>query len=433
MLRRIFLLALGLTLIAGVAPTTAADPEFEAAKGAIGYIRTLQNADGGFPAFGAGSSPGSTLDAVFAFAAMGRDPTTVTTGGNGPDDYLATQAASYSSDPGAAAKLALGVALMGLAPGNFGGVDLLAVMDAGYDSQTGAYGLDLFDEAFYLLALAAAGEPIPAGAAPYLQSIQLGDGGWEFASGFGSDENTTSIIAQALIAAGVSPSDSSITDALGYLHSVQNADGGFEFVPGSGSDPNSTAFGIQALVAVGEDIDLGGPWAPSGATPLDGLLAFRNPATGAFQFGGFDSAFATYQAVPAVMLAPFPELPRPKQPAPGDTDGDGCTDEQENGSNEMIGGRRDYLRPWDFYDVNGDRTVDLFNDVFGVAAAFGQGPGEPGYTPAKDRSPVAPPAVEPDPARREPWDVGPPDGVVDLFTDIFGVAAQFGHDCSEAP
>ncbi len=38
------------------------------------------------------------------------------------------------------------------------------------------------------------------------------------------------------------------------------------------------------------------------------MLAFQNPDTGAFQFAGEDSPFATYQAVPALMLAPFPGL-----------------------------------------------------------------------------------------------------------------------------
>jgi len=27
------------------------------------------------------------------------------------------------------------------------------------------------------------------------------------------------------------------------------------------------------------------------------------------------------------------------------------------------------------------------------------------------------------------WDMGPPDGTIDLLVDIFGVAYQFGHSC----
>lgn len=308
MSRRLFALAVGLALLVGVTLAAAAQPETQAADDAVAYIETLQNTDGGFPAFGTGSSPGSTIDVVFAVASVGQDPTTTITSGNSPADYLATQAASYASDPGAAAKLALSVSVMGLDPTNFAALDLMAILSTNFDAVTGIYGLDIFDEAFYVHALAGAGAPVPATATQYLESVQQIDGGWEFSSGFGSDSNTTALVIQALLAAGVGETASSVVDGLGYLGGVQNADGGFGFLAASSSDPNSTAFVIQALVAAGENIDVGGPWAPGGSTPLAGLLAFRNPVTGAFQFGGVDSAFATYQAVPALMLAPFPDL-----------------------------------------------------------------------------------------------------------------------------
>lgn len=112
----------------------------------------------------------------------------------------------------------------------------------------------------------------------------------------------------------------------------------------------------------------------------------------------------------------------PPQALPGDTDGDGCADLIENGADEMLGGRRDYLNPYDFYDIDGNKQIDLFIDIFGVAGAFGLTPSDGGYDPALDRSPPPPGA--------ETWAMGPPDGLVDLFNDIFGVAFQFGHDCS---
>jgi hypothetical protein len=300
--------ALAATLLAFAATVLAAEPDTDAADAAIGYVEAAQNLDGGFPAFGAHSTPGSTLDAVFAFVASGRDPTAVTNGGSSPADYLSTQAAAYSADPGAAAKLALGVALMGLDPSSFGGVDLLATMGPAYDPGSGAYGLDLFDEAFFILALEAVGEPVPAGAIDYLKSVQQPDGGWEFLPGLGSDTNTAAMVFQGLIAAGVPAGDPAIQAGLDYFASARAADGGFGFLPAAGADPSSTALAIQALIAAGEDIDEGGPWAQGGVTPMEGLLAFQNPATGAFQFSGFDSLFATYQALPALMLAPFPHL-----------------------------------------------------------------------------------------------------------------------------
>ncbi|MEX2159162.1 MAG: flexitail domain-containing putative surface protein [Dehalococcoidia bacterium] len=120
----------------------------------------------------------------------------------------------------------------------------------------------------------------------------------------------------------------------------------------------------------------------------------------------------------------------PPQPAPADTDLDGCTDEQEAALDEEHGGRRDYLNKWDFYDTDGNKTIDLFVDIFSVANAFGLQQGDPGYDPALDRSPPVSAAVEPDPTKREAWDMGPPSGTIDLFTDIFGAALQFGHTCA---
>lgn len=419
MLARLFALVLALTLAAGVTMTNAAQPEIAAASAAAKYVKGLQNADGGFPAFGTDSAPGSTIDAAFAFVAAGYDPTVVTsTAGNGPDDYLATQAASYSSDPGAAAKLTLGVLLMGLNPSGFGGVDLLAVMDSNYDDMTGSYGLDLFDEAFYMLALVAAGQPVPAAARQYVASLQQVDGGWEFASGFGTDTNTTAMVLQALLAAGMPTSDQVAKDALSYLAGAQNADGGFGFITGVDSDPNSTALVLQALVAAGQNIDEGGPWAPGGNTSLEGLLAFRNPTTGAFQFFGEDSAFATYQAVPALVLGPFPAVRPTKLVGSGDTDGDGCTDEQENGANELAGGRRSYLNPWDYMNPTQDGLNRVDDILMAVGQYFIDAP-DPNYTTLTDRTHLGP----------DPWDFGKPNGR-QRVDDILAALKSYFHDCA---
>ena len=119
----------------------------------------------------------------------------------------------------------------------------------------------------------------------------------------------------------------------------------------------------------------------------------------------------------------------PKDP---DSDKDNCGDGAEMSSDELAGGRRNPTNPWDFYDTNGDQSVDLLNDVFEVAGAFGPA-GDPKYDPKVDRSPPPDDSKEPDPSKREPWDLGPPDGAVDLLGDIFGSANQFGHSCEDEP
>lgn len=130
-----------------------------------------------------------------------------------------------------------------------------------------------------------------------------------------------------------------------------------------------------------------------------------------------------------------------------DTDGDSCTDDAEIRTvptSQETGGRRSPLSFWDFFDTpdqnnvrNG--TIDLFGDIFSVAYRFGANDASgtaainrnsdpfsttlpiPAYHPAFDRS--APPQGG------DPWDLGPPDGTIDLFVDIFGATAQFGHHC----
>lgn len=106
-----------------------------------------------------------------------------------------------------------------------------------------------------------------------------------------------------------------------------------------------------------------------------------------------------------------------------DTDGDGCSDGEELGPAEMFGGRRDPMNGFDFYDINGDRAIDLFIDIFGVAGLFGASAPGPPYIASYDRGPPY----------ANVWNITGPDGTIDLFIDIFGVAYQFGHDCTAAP
>jgi hypothetical protein len=121
-----------------------------------------------------------------------------------------------------------------------------------------------------------------------------------------------------------------------------------------------------------------------------------------------------------------------------DSDGDGCEDgEEDPGRNPELGGDRDPLNPWDFFDVpqpvgepgtgTRDKQIDG-NDALAVLAKFGASPGDPvpmapKYDLAYDRS--APPASYPDPGY---WRTGPPDGVQD-GNDVIWNLKQFGHSC----
>lgn len=111
-------------------------------------------------------------------------------------------------------------------------------------------------------------------------------------------------------------------------------------------------------------------------------------------------------------------------PFDDDDDGDSCADVMEMRhapGSERSGGMRSPDNHWDFFDTDGTRGVDL-DDVINVAWFYGTGTGENGYSVALDRSPPPPGAPM--------WETGPPDGVIDLLTDIFATVSQFGHECS---
>lgn len=130
------------------------------------------------------------------------------------------------------------------------------------------------------------------------------------------------------------------------------------------------------------------------------------------------TATLTPTATPTPTVTPTPT----KQPFPGDTDGDGCADQRENGSDPALGGLRNYKNPWDFYDVAGfnggpkDGVIDLPNDVLGVIQHYGAANYEVRY----DRGPSVGP---------HPWNMTAPDGVIDLANDVLGVIQQNGHHC----
>jgi prenyltransferase beta subunit len=279
-----------------------------AAQKAVAYIRTQQAADGTFAGFGAGS----TADALYALAAMGINAADFKNNGASATEGLAKAAPEAAKDSGVAAKFVLAALLTGQNPRAVGGIDLVAVVQNGYDAAAERYGKDTTSAALALLALRAAGEHVQPASVTKLEQQQLPDGGWSFdgTAATGSDTNTTSLVLQALIAS--NGTQDVRTKALGYIRAQQNADGGFPYSQasqfGNASDANSTALSIQAILAAGESV---ANWTKEGKTPLDRLIAFQNPS-GAFRYQDGtpdDNQLATYQAVPAIVGKTFPLQP----------------------------------------------------------------------------------------------------------------------------
>jgi hypothetical protein len=100
-----------------------------------------------------------------------------------------------------------------------------------------------------------------------------------------------------------------------------------------------------------------------------------------------------------------------------DSDGDGCSDAREAGSNARAGGRRDRLNPWDFFDPTGDGKHRV-DDVLSVISRFFTNAGEARYAPSADRTALGP----------DYWNLGAPDGRVRI-DDVAAAARLFFHDC----
>ena len=110
-----------------------------------------------------------------------------------------------------------------------------------------------------------------------------------------------------------------------------------------------------------------------------------------------------------------------------DTDGDRCADGEEIGSDQYLGGQRDPLNPWDFFDVVAVLKVIDLDDAFAVLSKFGAVcgdpiPSAPPYSQAYDRSQPTP----------NPWNTQAPNCVIDL-DEFFWNLAQFGHTCFPPP
>ncbi len=283
---------------------------------ATAYLQTQQQNDGSYTEFDGPIN--ATCGAGLAIAAAGLDVNTWKKSGLSGIDFLLAQKDSLSNAADAdtnSAKIAQLVMLLVASnndPRAFAGVDWVAILTGTQNATTGAYGTAFIRHPWIIMALHSAGETIPANALDYLLANQEANGGFGVNGlGSGSDTNTTAICLEALAAAGVVTSSTTVQQALAYLHTQQNSDGGFPWAKpslwGTDSDSSSTSWVIQALIAAGED-QTGPAWTISGNTPVTFLLGMQN-ASGAFGYQtswADDNLMCTYQAIPALMGKVFP-------------------------------------------------------------------------------------------------------------------------------
>jgi hypothetical protein len=309
------LVVLTLTLLAA-APASANLAPAMALADAVEWLRQQQRSDGGFPGFGDASDPSATADAVSALAAVGIPVESVRSGGQNPLDFLRTHVSDYGSTTGGAAKLALAAIASGADPRSFAGVDLIGRLQAAFDEQSGLYDSSLFVHSYALMAVAAANagreQRVPQAAIAALLTRQSADGSWAWNGSTepgAGDSNTTAIVLQALIVAGLPSDHHAVRAGLAFLKTTQLVDGSFVYQPGEpplAGDANSTALAVQAIIATGGD-----PGNTEWSDALHALSRFRNPS-GALRWRDDvpdDNLLATLQAIPALARRPLPVVP----------------------------------------------------------------------------------------------------------------------------
>lgn len=298
--------------VAAQQATPAASPAALSAgplAAATTWLLEKQDASGGFPGYSGELDTGVTTDAVMALAAAADTDPKIDDAIEQAVAYLATNGEAYAqTGAGQAAKLALAAVAGGRNPRAFVGVDLFEAMQEPSTASvenpiSGIWGDSLYSHALVMLAFSATGELVPDSALDPLRATQSAEGGWAFDGGTdagAADSNTTSMIIQALVAAGYGDSDL-IPPAIAFLETLRAPDGsGYAYGPGDplAADSNSTALVAQALIAANGD--------PTRA--LTALAAYQLP-DGSLRYLLTDTdpnLLSTVQGIPALAEQALP-------------------------------------------------------------------------------------------------------------------------------
>jgi len=175
----------------------------------------------------------------------------------------------------------------------------------------------------------------------------------------------------------------------------------FEFFASDACDPSGYGEGQTLWMAVSLATDENGDVTVFGARS-PALLAGTGLTATATSPGGNTSEFSNCVTV-----------------VDTDTDGDGCTDVQEAALSPLFGGDRDPRDPWDFYDVDGTKSITL-SDTLLILEHFGHAHDGDGLDPFLDR-------YVPD--LLKPWRSAEALNGITL-ADALANLKSFGHSCA---
>lgn len=289
------------TVAQSATPVASPVPHGNSIDAATAWLVGKQLDSGAFPGFSGTADVGTTTDATLALAAVEQTGADVHVALDKALAYLYASGGDYAAKgAGQTAKLVLAIEAAGGDPAKVSGGNPLTALTAAKPGDNALYGTGVFDHAYVILALASAGQPVPAAAIDALQPVQIADGSWGFdgkTTAGNGDTNTTALTIQALAAAGQG-ANPMVAKALAYLKSTQTSDGSFPYQPSTGAgDANSTALVVQAIIAAGQN-----PTSAEWHDAAGALSAFQNQ-DGAFRFQATppdDNLFSTVQAIPAL-------------------------------------------------------------------------------------------------------------------------------------
>ena len=217
-------------------------------------------------------------------------------------------------------KRILAITAQGGNPSTISSENFVSKLETMFDgSQIGDPGL-LNDDIFGILALKSAGisDNVVNSSRQFILAHENSDDGWGYATGVGSDSNTTAMAVSALAITGGAPSS-----AISFMISSQTSSGGYSYSPGDSADGASTAWVISGLLTAGQSV-------PDTAKSFLESLQLSN---GSFKWQADDaagSALITAYAVIALSghglpirtgSPPNPPPPPPPDPTPPPTGG----------------------------------------------------------------------------------------------------------------
>jgi hypothetical protein len=268
------------------------------AQRALQWLQCTQQQPNG--QIGSGGNPiARSSEVALGLAAAGQDATTVRNGTLSLADFLKT---AVSTDVGTNAELLMARA----SQPNTGPTATLAAQLQANKRTNGEYGSDIFSDALAILGLRSAGQAVAADAVAFLKSQQKSNGGWSFddADQYGEDSNTTALVIQALLSAGVPADDAAINGGFTYLQSVFSH-GGFGDAPGLSPDPNSDEFAIFAILAAHRQNDpVWGARLEAAIQDLASQQITSGPDAGAIA-SQFSKLFTTTYAPSAFLMRPL--------------------------------------------------------------------------------------------------------------------------------